>query len=87
MTKAVTTATFLIVIATPAFAQSADPDLGTGNIAPLAATNQGGASAYAQARNSYATVYAPAQTSRRIPRATSRSGHNPKVMHYENNDD
>lgn len=85
--KAVTTATLLIAIAVPALAQSADPDLGTGNIAPMAATNQGGASAYAQAPNAYESGYAPAQVSRRIPRATSRSAHNPKAMHNENGDD
>jgi hypothetical protein len=83
--KALTTATVLIVIATPAFAQSADPDLGTGNIAPLAATNQGGASVYAQAPNAYEPGYTRAQASRRIPRAAERSGHIPKVMHNEEN--
>jgi hypothetical protein len=87
MMKTVTTATFLIVIAMPAFAQSADPDLGTGNIAPLAATNQGGASAYAKAPNAYETEYSPAQASRRIPRAAPRSGHNPKAIQNENGDD
>jgi len=87
MMKTVTTATFLIAVAMPAFAQSADPDLGTGNIAPLAATNQGGASAYAQAPSAYENGYAPAQASRRIPRAVSRSGHHPKAMHNDNGDD
>jgi hypothetical protein len=57
MKKALTIATILTVITMPAFAQSADADLGTGNIVPLAATNQGGASAYAQAPDTYETGY------------------------------
>lgn len=47
MKKILTLATFASVIALPAFAQSFDPDLGTGNVPPVA--NMGAASAYAQA--------------------------------------
>jgi hypothetical protein len=85
MKKALTTATFLTFIAMPAFAQSVDPDVGTGNIAPLAATNQGGASAYAQAPDRYET--GRAQTSRRMHRPAYRAGHNPKMIHNEDSND
>lgn len=70
MKKALITAIFLTFIAMPAFAQSADADLGTGNIAPLAATNQGGASAYAQAPDTYETGYTRS--------SMNRSGHTRK---------
>jgi hypothetical protein len=69
MKKALTTATFLTVIAMPAFAQSSDADFGTGNIAPLATNDQGGASAYAQAP-AYATGYTRS--------SMNRSGHTRK---------
>ena len=52
MKKALTIATFLTFIAMPAFAQSFDPDVGTGNIVPPVA-NQGGASAYAHAPDNF----------------------------------
>src|SRR5215831_13021528 len=84
MKKALTTATFLTFIAMPAFAQSVDPDVGTGNIAPLAATNQGGASAYAQAPDRYETGRA---SSRRMHRPAYRVGHNPKMIHKEDSND
>jgi hypothetical protein len=71
----------------PAFAQSFDPDLGTGNIAPLAATNQGGASAYAQAPDAYETRYTRAQTSRNIHRPAYRSEHHRKMIHNEDSND
>ncbi len=61
MKKVLTTLTFLTVIATPAFAQSFDPDLGTGTIAPL--VYQGGQSAYAPPLVTYEggqSAYAPA---------------------------
>jgi hypothetical protein len=69
MKKALTIATFLTVIAmpafaTPTFAQSVDADLGTGNIVPPAATNQGGASAYAQAPDTYETGYSRSSMNR-----------------------
>jgi hypothetical protein len=48
MKKVLTLATFASVIALPAFAQSFDPELGTGNVIPPVA-NMGATSAYAQA--------------------------------------
>jgi hypothetical protein len=44
------------VIALPAFAQSFDPDLGTGNLVPPVA-NMGAAGAYAQAPGMYGRGY------------------------------
>ena len=87
MKKALTAVTFLTIFATPAFAQSFDPDLGSGNIAPLAATNQGGASAYAQAPDGDEIRYSRAQTSRRMHRPEYRSGDHPKMNHNENRSD
>jgi hypothetical protein len=56
MKKAVILATFASVIALPAFAQSFDPEVGTGNIIhPLA--NVGAPSAYAQAPTIYEREY------------------------------
>src|SRR5262249_29407131 len=85
MKKALTTATFLTFIAMPAFAQSVDPDVGTGNIAPLDARNQGAESAYANARERYET--GGAQTSRRMHLPAYRVGHNPKMIHNEDSND
>jgi hypothetical protein len=48
MKKTLTIATLLNLMTVPSFAQSFDPDIGSGNIVPPAA-NQGGANAYAQA--------------------------------------
>ena len=47
MKKVLTLAAFASVIALPAFAQSFDPDLGTGNLVPPVA-NTGAASTYAR---------------------------------------
>jgi len=52
MKKTLTIATLLSLFTVPTFAQSFDPDVGTGNIIPLVA-NQGGASANAQAPYPY----------------------------------
>jgi hypothetical protein len=49
MKKILILATFASVIGLPAFAQSFDSDLGTGNVAPPVASMGGAASAYAQA--------------------------------------
>jgi hypothetical protein len=57
MKKLLTTVTFLTVAATPAFAQSYDPDMGTGNIAPMIVSNQRGEGAYAQAPTNYGHGY------------------------------
>ena len=48
MKKVLILATFASAIALPAFAQSFDPDLGTGNVVPPVA-DMGAAGAYAQA--------------------------------------
>jgi hypothetical protein len=56
MKKVLTLAAFASVIALPAFAQSFDPDLGSGNVVPPVA-NMGAASAYAQAPANYERGY------------------------------
>jgi len=56
MKKILILAAFTSVIALPAFAQSFDPDNGTGNVVPLVA-NIGAASAYAQAPANYERGY------------------------------
>ena len=56
MKKILTLAAFASVIALPAFAQSFDPDLGTGNLVPPVA-NMGAASTYAQAPADYERGY------------------------------
>ena len=77
MRKTLITAAALTVIGVPAFAQSFDPDVGTGNILPFV-ENQGGASAYGQApdyeaRNSRAQAVRGAQTVRRMHQPRNRS--------------
>jgi hypothetical protein len=86
MKKALTIATFLTFIAMPAFAQSFDPDVGTGNIVPPVA-NQGGASAYAQAPDNYERGYVRAHSSRRMHHSAHSAGHNPKMIHNEDSND
>jgi hypothetical protein len=56
MKKVLMLATLASVIAVPAFAQSFDPDLGTGNVVPPVA-NMGAAGAYAQAPENYDRGY------------------------------
>ena len=56
MKKALSLATLASVIALPAFAQSFDSDLGTGNLVPPVA-NMGAAGAYAQAPAIYERGY------------------------------
>ena len=56
MKKVLSLATLASVIALPAFAQSFDPDLGTGNLVPPVA-NIGAAGAYAQAPAIYERGY------------------------------
>ena len=80
MTKTLITAAALTVIAMPAFAQSFDPDVGTGNILPFV-NNQGGASSYAQAPD-YEARYSRAQTARRMHQPTHRA-RSPKVIHSD----
>ena len=91
MRKTLITAAVLTVIAMPAFAQSFDPDVGTGNILPFVNNNQGGAGAYAQAPD-YEARYSRAQTVRRaqsghqMHQPTHRSG-SPKVIHSEDSNE
>jgi hypothetical protein len=71
MKKLLTIMAVLTVVATPALAQSYDPDLGTGNIAanPAAVGNQTAASAVHQdARNAFARVL-PGATMSQSPNA------------------
>jgi hypothetical protein len=49
MKKLLLSAAFAAALATPAFAQSFDPDFGTGNVNPPMASEQGFGSAYAYA--------------------------------------
>ena len=56
MKNALSLATLMSVIALPAFAQSFEPELGTGNLVPPVA-NMGAAGAYAQAPAIYERGY------------------------------
>jgi hypothetical protein len=73
MKKVLTLAAFASVIALPAFAQSFDPDLGTGNLVPPVA-NTGAASTYAQAPADYEREYVRHRHAYRFgtPRAIDR---------------
>ena len=80
MKSVLTTAAALIFIATPALAQSFDPDVGTGNITPPPVASQSVEGAYAQAPGSYEPRYAYPQ-----PRKTHRPArHNPTKSHNDN---
>lgn len=71
MKKVLIIAAFLATTSLPAFAQSYDPDEGTGNIVPPIA-NVGSADAYAQAPgNAYAQ--APGYVTRRTSRGVHRT--------------
>ena len=73
MKKVLSLATLASVIALPAFAQSFDPDLGTGNLVPPVA-NMGTAGAYAQAPAIYEREYVRHRRAYRsvTPRAIDR---------------
>ena len=73
MKKVLSLATLASVIALPAFAQSFDPDLGTGNLVPPVA-NMGAAGAYAQAPAIYERKYVRHRRAYRsvMPRAIDR---------------
>ena len=73
MKKILSLATLASVIALPAFAQSFDPDLGTGNLVPPVA-NMGAAGAYAQAPAIYEREYVRHRRAYRsvTPRAIDR---------------
>jgi hypothetical protein len=74
----------LCSITVPCFAQSFDPDAGTGNILPQAA-NPSGSSAYAMPPDSYR--YSRAQASRRIHHPAYRAGRNPKMIDRDYSND
>jgi|APPan5920702963_1055757.scaffolds.fasta_scaffold30711_1 hypothetical protein len=89
MKKTLTIATLLSFMAVPSFAQSFDPDVGSGNIVPPVA-NQSGANAYAQAPDNYERGergYVRAQTSRRIHHPAYRSERNPKRVYKDGAND
>jgi len=87
MKKTLTIATVLsLIIAVPSFAQSFDPDVGTGNIVPPVAT-EGSTSAYAQAHYDYERGYVHAHSSRRMHHSARSPGHNPKMIHNEDRND
>jgi hypothetical protein len=67
MKNVLTLAAFVTVISLPAFAQSFDPDTGTGNIAPPIAY-MGSESAYAQAPARYEKGYVRGPTHHRTYR-------------------
>ena len=71
MKSVLTTAAVLIFMATPALAQSFDPDVGTGNITPSPVASGNGASAYGL--DVYETGYTRAQASGEIHHPTHRS--------------
>ncbi len=71
MKTLLTTVTFLSIIATPALAQSFDPDMGTGNIA----FNQQGENVLAQAPGIYEAEHARAEAVRPMYPAVHKSGH------------
>ena len=80
MKSVLTTAAVLIFIATPALAQSFDPDVGTGNITPPPVASQSVEGAYAQAPGSYESRYAYPQS-----RKTHRPArYNPTKSHNDN---
>jgi hypothetical protein len=70
MKKVLILTTFASVIALPAFAQSFDHDMGTGNVAPPVA-EMGSASAYAQASANYDVQHRSAYRSK-SPRSIDR---------------
>ena len=74
MKKILILATFASIIGLPAFAQSFDPDLGSGNVAPPVANNMGAASAYAKAPAYYERGYVRHRRAHPFgtPRATDR---------------
>jgi hypothetical protein len=69
MKKILTLAAFASIISLPAFAQSFDPDAGTGNVAPPVAY-MGSAGAYAQSPGRYERGYVREPMSRGTHRYT-----------------
>ncbi len=83
MKTVLATATFLI-IGTPVFAQSHDPDLGTGNVAS-SVINQAGENAYAQAPRNYENRVTYRQMPRRKRSSTYQT--DPKMIPNGKNND
>jgi len=82
MRSALTTATVLIVMATPVLAQSYDPDVGSGNIVPPPAASQILEGAYAQAPGGYEPRYAYPK----VRRMHHSAQHNPTKRSRKDND-
>jgi hypothetical protein len=87
MRKLLSLATLASVIALPAFAQSFDPDVGTGNLVPPVA-NMGAAGAYAQAPAIYDRGYVRHRRAYRsvTPRATDRDNTSVPGQSFEKDD-
>ncbi|MGC1766518.1 MAG: hypothetical protein WA769_26775 [Pseudolabrys sp.] len=87
MRKLLSLATLASVIALPAFAQSFDPDVGTGNLVPPVA-NMGAAGAYAQAPAIYDRGYVRHRHAYRsvTPRATDRDNTSVPGQSFEKDD-
>ena len=87
MRKLLSLATLASVIALPAFAQSFDPDVGTGNLVPPVA-NMGAAGAYAQAPATYDRGYVRHRHAYRsvTPRATDRDNTSVPGQSFEKDD-
>jgi len=86
MKKALTVAIVLCSITVPCFAQSFDPDAGTGNVVPMA-TNQGGVSAYAMEPGNFESGYSRRKASRRTHHSVDRAVRTPKVIDREDSND
>ena len=80
MKSVLTTVAVLIFIATPALAQSFDPDVGTGNITPSPVASGNGASAYGL--DAYEMGYTPAQAPGEIHHPAHRSRRTAKSPAY-----
>ena len=87
MKKLLSLAALVSVIALPAFAQSFDPDVGTGNLVPPVA-NMGAAGAYAQAPAIYDRGYVRHRHAYRsvTPRATDRDNTSVPGQSFEKDD-
>ena len=87
MRKTLTAAAVLVLMTAPAFAQSFDPDNGTGNILPMVGAYPGGTGAYAQAPEVYGSVHSRAHGYRTMHRHAYRSGQTPTVIPNEDSND
>jgi hypothetical protein len=87
MKKALTVATVLCSITVPCFAQSFDPDVGSGNIVPFATNQGGGASAYAMEPGNYESNYSRGKASRRAHHPVNRAVRIPRMIDREDSND